>query len=109
MGVDLHEKFPRWVTKNFCWGTTPSPRIQVPPLGTDITGKISRKSNAATVAFDEGSVLIGEERYTDWKVGWKKLKKILSKVQKEINNKVLQSRRSKAKYQNNMAKTTLGG
>ena len=29
---------------------------------------------SATVSFDEGSVIIGEERYTDWKVEWKELK-----------------------------------
>ena len=32
----------------------------------------------ATVSFDEGSVIIGEESYTEWKEGWKKLKKILT-------------------------------
>ena len=37
---------------------------------------------SATVLFDEGSVIIGEVRCTDWKVGWKKLKKILSEGQK---------------------------
>ena len=37
---------------------------------------------SATVSFDEGSVIIDEERYTDWKVGWKKLKKILNEEQK---------------------------
>ena len=55
------------------------------PQGTDITEKRSRKSNenvSATVSFDEVSVIIGEERYTDWKVGWKELKKILSEGQK---------------------------
>ena len=64
---------------------------------------------SATVSFHEGSVTICEERYTDWKMGWKKLKKILSRGQKEINNKVLQRRSSKANYQNNMTKTTLCG
>ena len=37
---------------------------------------------SATVSFCEGSVIIGEEKYTDWKVGWKKLKKILKEGQK---------------------------
>ena len=30
-----------------------------------------------TVSFDEGSVIIGEESYTEWKGVWRKLKKIL--------------------------------
>ena len=30
-----------------------------------------------TVSFDEGSVIIGEESYTEWKGAWKKLEKIL--------------------------------
>ena len=34
------------------------------------------------ITINEGSVIIGEERYTDLKVGWKKLKKILSEGQK---------------------------
>ena len=29
------------------------------------------------VSFDEGSIAIGEEKCTDWKDGWKNLKKIL--------------------------------
>ena len=66
---------------------------------------------SAIVSFDEESVIIGEERYTDWKVGWKTLKKILSKGQKRNKQQVLQRKSPsyKAKYQNNMAKTTLGG
>ena len=36
-----------------------------------------------TVSFDEGSVIIGEESYTGWKEGWKKLKKILTERQKK--------------------------
>ena len=35
-----------------------------------------------TVSFDEGSVIIGEESYTEWKGAWKKLKKILIEGQK---------------------------
>ena len=53
--------------------------------GTDITEKRSRKAmrnESATVSFDEGSVITGEKRYTDSKVGWKKLKKTLSEGQK---------------------------
>ena len=30
-----------------------------------------------TVSFDEWSVSIGEESYTEWKEGWKNLEKIL--------------------------------
>ena len=55
------------------------------PQATDITEKRSRKAmrnESATVSFDEGSVITGEKRYTDWKVGWKKLKKTLSEGQK---------------------------
>ena len=36
-----------------------------------------------TVSFDEGSVIIGEESYTEWKEGWEKLKKILTEGQKK--------------------------
>ena len=35
-----------------------------------------------TVSIDEGSVIIGEESYTEWKEIWKKLKKILIEGQK---------------------------
>ena len=35
-----------------------------------------------TVSFDEGSVIIGEESYTEWKEGLEKLKKILTERQK---------------------------
>ena len=35
-----------------------------------------------TVSFDEGSIIIGEESYTEWKGAWKKLKKILIEGQK---------------------------
>ena len=36
----------------------------------------------AIVSFDEGAVTIGEERTTEWKAGWKNLKKILNEGQK---------------------------
>ena len=36
----------------------------------------------ALVEFNEGSVIVDEERYTEWKIGWKKLKRILSHGQK---------------------------
>ena len=35
-----------------------------------------------TVSFDEGSLTIGEESYTEWKERCKKLKKILTEGQK---------------------------
>ena len=35
-----------------------------------------------TVSFDEGSVIIGKESYTEWKGAWKKMKKILIEGQK---------------------------
>ena len=40
------------------------------------------RSVNANVAFNKGSVTIDEERYTEWKAVWKKLKKILSEGQK---------------------------
>ena len=35
-----------------------------------------------TVSLDGGIRVIEKERYTEWKEGWKKLKKILNEVQK---------------------------
>ena len=35
-----------------------------------------------TVSFGEGSAIIGEGYYPEWKEGWKKLKKILTEEQK---------------------------
>ena len=48
------------------------------------------------VSFDEGSIAIGEEKCTDWKDGWKNLKKILNEGQKRnkqqsLGEKQLQS------------------
>ena len=53
-----------------------------------------------TVSFDERSVIIGEESHTEWKEGWKKLKKILTEGQKRnkqqsLAEKELQSEISK--------------
>ena len=42
-----------------------------------------------TVSFDEGSVIIGEKSYTDWKGTWKKLEKILTEGQKRNKQKCL--------------------
>ena len=55
------------------------------------------KSVNANVAFNEESVTIDEERYTEWKAAWKKPKKILSEGQKRnkqqsLNEKELQSK-----------------
>ena len=36
----------------------------------------------ATVLFDKGSAIIGRERYTERKKGWKKMKNILNTGQK---------------------------
>ena len=36
----------------------------------------------SVVSFDEASVTIGQEKYTDWKMGWKKLKRISNEGQK---------------------------
>ena len=49
------------------------------------------------VSFDEGSIAIGEEKCTDWKDGWKNLKKILNEGQKRnkqqsLGEKQLQSK-----------------
>ena len=54
------------------------------------------RSVNANVAFNEGSVTIDEERYTEWKAAWKKLKNILNEGQKRnkqqsLNEKELQS------------------
>ena len=43
--------------------------------------KAMRNVNAI-VPFGEGSITIGEERYTEWNVEWKELKRILSEGQK---------------------------
>ena len=53
-----------------------------------------------TVSLDERSVVIGEESYTEWKEGWKELKKILieGKKRKEIR----QRRSFKVKYPSNI-------
>ena len=72
------------------------------PERTNITEQGNRKSNEkgrSIVSFDEGSVIIGEESYTEWKEAWKKLKKILtdgqkinkqlSLVEKELQNETL--------------------
>ena len=51
------------------------------PERTNITEKEAVKAMKmveVTVSFDEGSIIIGEESYTEWKEGWKKLKKILT-------------------------------
>ena len=48
-----------------------------------------------TVSFDDGSLTIGEESYTEWKEALKKLKKILSEERKMKSNKVWQKRASK--------------
>ena len=45
------------------------------------TEKTLRKAEE-TVSFEEGSVIIGEESYNEWKEGWKKLKEILTERQK---------------------------
>ena len=42
-----------------------------------------------TVSFDEGSVIVGEKSYTDWKGAWKKLEKILTEGQKSNKQKSL--------------------
>ena len=54
------------------------------------------RSVNAKLAFNEGSVTIDEERYTEWKAAWKKLKKILREEQKRnkqqsLSEKELQS------------------
>ena len=57
--------------------------------------RIMRDANTI-VSFDEGSIAIGEEKCTDWKDGWKNLKKILNEGQKRnkqqsLGEKQLQS------------------
>ena len=36
-----------------------------------------------TVSFDEGSVIIGEKSYPEWKEGWEKLKNVLTEGQRK--------------------------
>ena len=56
-----------------------------------------------TVSLDEESVINGEERsYTEWKEGWKKLKKILIEGQKRNKQRVRQRRSFKVKYSSNI-------
>ena len=44
------------------------------------------------VSFDEGSIAIGEEKCTDWKDGWKNLKKILNEGQKRNKQQSLREK-----------------
>ena len=55
------------------------------------------------VSFDEGSVIIREESYIEWKEGWEKLKKILPEGLKK-NKKSF-----KVKYPSIIVKKTLAG
>ena len=48
-----------------------------------------------TTSFDEGSVIIGEESYTEWKEGWEKLRKILTEGQKTNKQQSLAEKASK--------------
>ena len=41
------------------------------------------------VSFDEQGVTIGKKRYTEWKLCWKELKKILSQGQKRHKQQTL--------------------
>ena len=58
-----------------------------------------------SVLFNEGSVIIGKESYTNLKeknpekTAWKKLKNILTEGPKRINNKVWKRRCFKVKHQ----------
>ena len=49
-------------------------------------------------ALDEGIAIIGEESYTEWREGWKKLEKILTEGEKRISNKVWHKKNFKVKY-----------
>ena len=62
-----------------------------------------------TVSFDEGSVIIGEESCTEWKEGWKKLKKILADGQKRNKQQSLAERSFRVKYPSIIVKKTLAG
>ena len=48
------------------------------------------------VSFDEGSIAIGEEKYTDRKDGWKNLKKILNEGQKRNKQQSLGEKQLKS-------------
>ena len=50
-----------------------------------------------TVSFDEGSVIIGEENYTEWKGAWKKLKNILIEGQKRNKQQSLAEKELQSK------------
>ena len=49
------------------------------------------------VSFDEGSIAIGEEKCTDWKDGWKNLKKILNEGQKRNKQQSLREKQLQSK------------
>ena len=41
----------------------------------------------ATVMFDQGTVIISENRQTEWKAGWQTLKEILAEGQKRYKKR----------------------
>ena len=52
------------------------------------TEKVVRKVEV-TVSFEQGTVIIGKESYTEWKEGWIKLKKILTEGQKRKKQQIV--------------------
>ena len=65
----------------------------------------------AIVSFGEESITIGEERYTECNVGWKKLKvkKILSEGQKRNKQQSLAEKEFQSEIPKHMVKTTSCG
>ena len=52
------------------------------------TEKVVRKVEV-TVSFEQGTVIIGKESYTEWKEGWIKLKKILTEGQERKKQQIV--------------------
>ena len=61
-----------------------------------------------TVSFDEGSVIIGEESYTEWKGAWKKLKKILIEGQKRNKQQCLAEKELQSEIPNQYSEEDSG-
>ena len=75
----LHDNFNEWI--RLAW------RNETRKEQTSLKKEVEKAMRGVDVAvsFDEGAVTIGKERTTEWKAGWKKLKKILNKGQKRLN------------------------
>ena len=63
----------------------------------------------APVTFDQGAVIISENRQTEWKAGWQTLKEILAEGQKRNKKRSFAEKDFKAKYHHNMRRKTMEG